>query len=211
MAVTGCSVHPGVAAVVGSQTISQQRLDDVARSLCSANSAGGAAGSTALPSRGALQGALQVLLESTLSQQLGKKEGATADKKMLSAALAQQAQHIESLPSSRREAYRQALEDYAAGQLMLIDLGRKSLQSQGKSSVSDQQAIAEGNRLRAKYVRSIDVEVDPRYGTFTHGELRTQGGGGSLSVPASSRALDGSSSDPSAGWVAGLPAAQKCS
>ena len=210
VALTGCSVHPGAAAVVGSDRISQDRVDEVAAALCAANAPSAAQpGAPALASRGARQGALQVLLDSELSRQFGEREGAEPSNRKVSAALAANAQSIASLPETHRDAFRAALKEYAEGQLVLIDIGRASLESQGETDVSDDEAIAEGSRLRAAYVASIDVEVDPRYGTFDDGSL--QPSSGSLSVPASDGAVAGASSEPAAGWVAALPASQKCS
>ena len=91
---------------------------------------------------------------------------------------------------------------------MIIEAGRQALIAQGKSSPTDQEALAEGEKLRTAFAKHIEVDVDPRYGTYSNGNLRA--GSGSLSIPVSARAFDGQSSDPSAAWVASLPTAQKC-
>lgn len=209
MALTGCgALHPGVAAVVGSHTISDQKVDDVARALCSANSAG-APGSAPVATRAARQGALQVLLDSELSRQFGEQKGVTADKAVVSQTLAQNEAGISQLPAGEQDDYRAALKEFKEGGLMLTAIGRQSLESQNKTNITDDQALAEGSRLRNKYTNGLDVKVDPRYGTFTDDTLHP--GGSDLSVAVSARAADGASPDPSNGWVASLPTSQQCS
>jgi hypothetical protein len=208
---SGCGVHPGAAAVVGDAVITEHQVDAVAEGLCSANVGGAAAnGQPAqdLASRGARQGALQVLLDSELSRQLGEQEGVEPDQEQVSAALARNEQGIAMLPEDQRPAFKDALRTYAEGQLVLLEAGRKSLAEQGQSSPTDDAALAEGSKLRAAYAKRIDIEVDPRFGTYSDGNVRPESG--SLSVAVSSRAFDGQSSDPSAAWVSALPASQKC-
>jgi hypothetical protein len=207
---SACQVHPGAAAVVGDQEISTQRVDAVAQALCSANRGAAQSGQPAsdLPSRGARQGALRVLIDSALAEQFGQAKGVHPDQEQVSAALAQNADGINALPADEQEAFREALKEYAEGQLMVIEAGRQSLAAQGKSSPTDEEALAEGEKLRTAFAKHIEIDVDPRYGTYSNGSLRASSG--SLSVPVSARAFDGQSSDPSAAWVAALPAAQKC-
>lgn len=213
VAVTGCgSLNPGAAAVVGSTNISHEEVDDVARALCAANISGAEAQGQPppeLPSRGARQSAVQVLVDTELSQQFGEARGVEASRRQVSQALAQNEQGLALLPADRRADFEHALEEYAEGQLMLIEIGRSSLEEQGQSEVSNDQALAEGQRLRNEWVESIDVEVDPRYGSFAEGTV--QAGGTSLSVPASDDARAADSANPSQTFVSALPESQKCS
>lgn len=209
---SGCGgLHPGVAAVVGPTTISHDSVDGLAEALCTANVKGAeAAGQTReFTSRGTREGALQVLLESRLSELFGEEESVEPDWQMVSQAVAQNRSLIEALPENERDDYRDALKDYAAGQLMLIEVGRRSLQEQGGTDVSDDQAIAEGQRLRGDFVEGLDVEIDPRYGTFADDTLKP--GGTSLSVAESERARAGQKAEPGTSFVAGLPSSQRCS
>lgn len=213
VALTGCaSLHPGAAAVVGDSTITHDDVDDLAGALCSANIANASSQGQAAPdlaTRGAREGALQVLVDTTLSEQFGESEGVEADPKQVSTALAQNEQGVALLPPSQREGFRTVLRNYAEAQLMLIEVGRASLGESGKSDATDDQAFAEGQRLRASFVKGLDVEVDPRYGTFTNGGI--QRGTSSLSVPASDSALAGNRAEPAPDFVSTLPATQKCS
>ena len=213
LVLSGCaSLQPGLAATVDSATISHDDVDRVAAALCSANLGGAAAQGQpppALASSGARQGALQVLLDSEISRLFGEQEGAEANNQQLSQALAQNEPGIALLPADQREDFRTALRDYASGQLMLIEIGRGSLEDQGQGNVTDDAALAEGQRLRGEFVQSIDVEIDPRYGTFEGQTL--QAGGTALSVATSERARAASRPEPPPAYVQSLPASQQCS
>lgn len=211
LALSGCSLHPGEAAVVGSESITQARVDELAEAICVANVAGAVAQGQPppeLPSRGARQLAVQVLLDTTLSEQFGEETGVEPDQERVSEALAQNEQAVELLPEEQQEPLREALRRDVEAQLTVMAAGRRSLQRQGETDVSDQQALAEGQRLRSEFVADLDVEVDPRYGTFRRGAL--QPGVSSLSVPVSEQAVTGALSEPGEAWVADLPASQKC-
>jgi hypothetical protein len=208
---SACATHPGSAAVVGSESISTTHVDEVAHALCAAQGAGqDGQEPAALASRSARQGALGVLLNSSLSRQFGASQGVEPDQQQVSQALAGNEQNINTLPADRREVFRDTVREYAEGQLMLIEVGKRELAKAGKKNVTDQQAISEGTKLRNAWAtKNADVSVDPRFGSYRDYSLLPTSG--SLSVAASSKAADGSSPDPSAGWVAALPASQKCS
>jgi uncharacterized lipoprotein YajG len=208
LALSGCgAMHPGAAAVVDSTTISMSQVDALARGVCSASKSQTSTGQ--MPSRNARQVAVQILVDSELSRQFGEKRGITPNPSMVSAAEAQFAQSIDALPPSQREDFRQAVRESAEGQLTVVEAGRRSLEAQGAQNISQNQALAEGSRLRQQYEQGIQVEVDPRYGAWTKGNL--QPGGAELSVPVSTQARAGDNAKPPASWVAQLPASQKCS
>ncbi|HSE10802.1 MAG TPA: SurA N-terminal domain-containing protein [Nocardioidaceae bacterium] len=204
----GCGLHPGAAAVVGSETISHDEVDDVARAVCSANLASAQVSgqpASQLPTREARQIALDILVETELSRQFGQQEGVEASPQSVSQAVAQSESGISMLPAERREDFRTALRDYAEGQIILIEIGEEELGGE----VSDEEAVAEGTRLRSEYVDTLDVEIDPRYGTFEDGVYKP--GAADLSVPASARARAGERAEAGEAFVSGLPASQLCS
>ena len=208
---TGCAgLHPGSALVVGSQTVTHGSVDDLAAALCSANVAQ-AQGQVApaLPTRGARESAVQILLDTALSQQFGAEAGVEPNQQQVSQALTQNEQGVALLPEDQQEGFRVVLKEYAEGQLMLIEAGRQSLEDNDVTEISDDQALAEGQRLRTEFVAGLDVEVDPRYGSFVRGTI--QPGTSSLSVPASDEAMAGTRAEPGPAFVSALPASQKCS
>lgn len=212
LVLTGCGLNLGAAAVVGDTAISGEEVDDAAAALCSANIESSAAqGQPApeLPSRGARQGALQLMIDSELTRQFGEHMGVEPNQGQVSQALASNAGITDLLPRARRAAFTEIIRGYAEGELVLLEVGRRSLIESGETAPTDEAAISEGTRLRNRWARSVDIEVDPRYGTFDKGELSPSSG--SLSIPASEGAFEGNKPDPSAEWVASLPATQKCS
>ena len=209
LALSACSAHPGSAAVVGDESISDSRVDDVASALCAAQR-GGQSGGQDLASRGARQGALDVLINSALSRQYGASQGVQPDQEQVSAALAANAQNISGLPAEHRQDFKDTLREYAEGQLMLIEVGRRELAKAGTRNATEQQAVSEGTKLRNAWAaKNAEVTVDPRFGEYSKNALLPKSG--SLSVAASQSATDGGSPDPSPGWIASLPASQKCS
>lgn len=210
-AMSSCATHPGSAAVVGTESISDSHLDEVASALCAAQGAAQDGQSAQnLASRSARQGALGVLLNSELSRQFGASQGVEPDQRQVSAALQGNEQNINSLPADRREVFRSTVREYAEGQVMLIDIGKRQLTQAGQKNVTDQQAISEGTKLRNAWAKkNADVSIDPRFGDYRNNALLPVSG--SLSVAQSKNATDGGSPDPSQGWVAALPASQKCS
>jgi hypothetical protein len=211
LAMSACSAHPGSAALVGSERLSDSRVDDVAAALCAAQ--GGGQQTTQaqeLASRAARQGALDVMISSSLSQQFGASQGVEPDQEQVASALSANQSTISALPKSERSVFTRTLRDYAEGQLMLIDIGTRELVKAGTAKPSQEQAIAEGTKLRDAWVaKNAKVKVDPRFGSYTAKGL--VGRSGSLSVPVSSTATAGAKSTPSTSWVSSLPASQKCS
>lgn len=206
-ALAGCGMHPGAAAVVGGSTITGQEVDDAATALCSA-STGGAQAPAELASRGARQAAVQFLIDSELSRQFAEDQGVTPDRGQVSQSLTQNAPGIEALPEDERETFRELLVGYTESQLILSQVGAASLEEQGAANAAPEQAAAEGSRLRAEWAKSVDVEVDPRFGNYAEGTLTPTSG--SLSIPVSDAAKAGAVAEPGQAWVAALPASQKC-
>ncbi|HEX6874391.1 MAG TPA: hypothetical protein VF165_01920 [Nocardioidaceae bacterium] len=203
----GCGFHPGAAAVVGSQTITREEVDDVAQAFCSAQLASAKAANQpapTVPTRAAREAALQFLLEADIYQQFGKQEGVEANPQQVSQVVAQQAGGLEVLPKHEQQVLRSALHDYAEGRLMLLEVGRQAAGAQA----SESQAMSAGNQMLVKYVKKLDVEVDPRYGAFENGTFKR--GGASLSVAASDEARAGDKEQPDQSFVAQLPASQQC-
>ncbi len=209
LALTGCGgLHPWAAAVVGDETIPRDDVDALADALCSAeivNAQAQGKPTDQIMSRAQRERALGFLIQTELSLQFGEAEGIQANRSQVSQALAQSEQMIGSLPEDRRDDFRAALQEYVEGNYTLIAAGRQSL----GESIPDDQAIAEGYRIRQDFAKDLDVEVDPRYGTLKEDTVKH--GGTELSVAASGTARAGTRAKPAPAWVAQLPASQKCS
>jgi len=200
---TGCGLHPGAAAVVGDQTIPADKVDAVATAFCSTSTPGS-------PSRGARSTVLAGLIDAEIWKQFGASEGVSANPSLVDRQLAPVEQQLKRIPADERDAFRSALQEVVSGSVIQGELGRRYLVAHGTANPSPTQAAAAAGMLRTKFLGTLKVEVDPRFGTFSpkSGTLGTDGG--SLSVPASAFALDGGSPQPSQSWAAILPASQKC-
>ena len=207
-ALSGCANHPGSAAVVGSERISDSRLDDVAGAFCALASAQPQQ-AEAPASKGARLQALGVLIDDALSRQYAEAEGVEPDQAQVSAFVARSEATLDALPAKERSVFRATLTEYAEAQTSLIALGTRELREAGTAKPTQEQALAEATRLKSAWAeRNADVSVDPRYGRYTEGAL--QPADGSLSVPVSASAKAGAAATPAPAWVAGLPASQKC-
>jgi hypothetical protein len=208
---SGCASHPGSAAVVGSERISDSRLEDVAGAFCAlASTAPPTQGQTQeQPSKTARLQALGVLIDDSLSRQFAETEGVEPNQGQVSAFVARSQTTLDALPAEQRSVFREILTEYAEAQLSLLAVGRRSLRRAGTARPAPQQSITEANRLRSAWAaENADVSVDPRYGTYAKGVL--QPADGSLSVPVSASAKAAAAATPAPAWVEGLPASQKC-
>lgn len=207
----GCTDHPGAAAVVGSKTISDSRLQQVTKAACAELAGQQTVQQQDYSSRMARQGALSTLIQASLEEQYGRAHHIKADPNQVAQALSASSQSIAAIPKSRRAVYKQTLQDVIKGQLILVRAGQLSLQAAGTKVTSEQQALTQGQKLLAAWAgKHVHVTVNPRYGTYSHG--RQTASSGSLSVPVSSRAAEGAKPSPDANtWVSALPADQKCS
>jgi hypothetical protein len=207
VALSACSVHPGAAAMVGSKPISSDSVDAFARALCYNPNA--SAGQT-VASRAVRQNALRNLVNASLAQQYGEAHGIVADQGKVSAFMASNESALAQVPADRRSVLTQRLQELVEGQLILVEAGRRELQQQGSTTISDQSAYTAGTRLLSAWARKhVDVSVDPRFGTFTNGNLVPSSG--SVSVAVSKSATAAAQAQPPSSWVAALPASQKCS
>ena len=211
-ATSSCTEHPGAAATVGSDRVSTGVLDNVATALCSAQTSSQQPGQPQqLPTRSARQLALSLLIDARLSFAYGDAIGVQPDPNQVDQAVASREQVLSTLKSAHdRKVLRATLTDLAKSQLILAEVGKRELAKSGTANITSDAAIAAGTKLRNDWVdKHLDVSVDPRFGTFSQGTLHA--GGGSLSVPVSTRSKDGVKQQPPSTWVSSLPASQTCS
>jgi hypothetical protein len=202
---TGCAQNaPGVAADIGGDTISDEQVDSLAQALCVLSAGQAAQANPPATGQQTRRQALQILLDNALAAEI--IDPGSVDKQQVAAARKQAAASSAALPSRLRGTFDQAVEDYATAQLGLAALGQESLRQQGKKATDQNAALAEGRRLLVAHADKAGVSVDPRYGTFSKGQVAPSDG--SLSVPVSAAAKASA-----AGTAAGadLPANLSCS
>lgn len=202
--VSGCAQNaPGVAARVGDDAISDKQVDKLAEALCVLNAKAPAQGQGPVPTQQVRRQALQILIEIEIAD--GIIDPDAVDKEQLATAEQQTQAQAEALPDRLRGTFDDAVEGFFSAQLGLAALGRKSLIDKGTENPDDTAAQTEGQRLRTRYARSVGISVDPRFGTFTQGQLKPSDG--SLSVPVSAQARASATAD---GVGATLPANLSC-
>jgi hypothetical protein len=211
LSLAGCSTHPGDAATVGSTSIDTAHLDDVASAICSAQAQNQQTGqSQEQSSRSNRELALGLLIDSQLSADYGEAEGLQPSQEQLNRAMASRAQLLASVPKEHRDVLQSTLTDLDKSQLTMAEAGRRELEKAGTKNITAQTAIPAGIKVRNDWVeKHVDVSVDPRFGTFSNGNLQAKSG--SLSSAVSSQARAGAKTQPSSAWLASLPATQKCS
>ena len=207
VALAGCGVHPGAAIVVGDTTISNRDVDDAAAGLCASTIASAEAQGQPRPELGT-RGARQLRLDNELSRQFGEAQGIVPDQGEVSAAISQNAAGIRAIPAEQRDDFRELFTEFQESQQIIDEAGRRSLQEQGNTNPAPEEVSTEGVRLRDQWARDLEIEVDPRYGTYANGTVTPTSG--SLSIPVSERAAQGANAEPGTEWTAGLPASQKC-
>lgn len=208
---TGCGadIHPGSAAVVNGEAISQNTVDDLVLAACDYSKAvrleqGGAEPSQSMASlRSALAGALiQFRITDLAASELGVSVSEAKISEVTSGGTMPPG-----LDSESRELLDGYFYDAARAQLQQAAVGAHLADPEVTTAdnVSPDNVTAATDYLN-KYAARQDVSVDPSYGSWNGSELVS--GSGSLSDPVSTTpaAVAGAQADA----VADLPPSQVC-
>ncbi len=194
-------LHPGVAATVGDQTIPTSQVDDVTRISCDL-------GGNAQPRSAVMRDIVNALVTTRVDTQYAESVGASYDKAQLQQRVQQLEDSLTKLSDTDRDTYVQVVSDFLRSQLMLADVGAKSLKQQGTASPGVDESVNEGSRLSAAWAKkNIDVEIDPRYSPGTSG--KAGGGDGSISRPVSPYAKSAAGTA-KPDFVSALPTELRC-
>ena len=208
LVLAGCGdVSPGAAATVDGTTISMDRVDDIAQSYCAALVANAALVKQAwqpTPSAVFRDDMLEQLINEQLALEAADELGIDVppssyqfgDNSRLNDLL-------EQMPADDLEPFQDYLDSYGRLQALYSAIGA----DQAESDADDPQAaLAAGQEYVREFAKERDIEVDPRFGEFTAGQVT--GGSGSLSVAAEPTTKPTSTDDPPD--VSGLPESQIC-
>jgi hypothetical protein len=197
---------PGVAATVEGDRITDEKVDEFAQVLCSLGGLPG--GESGTPTRTARFSSLQILVANELADDIADVD----DVDQAGVALTVESLNAgrETVPEEVRDTFDEVVQEFAVAQQAILELGRESLEEgEGDAAaINEEAAFAEGDRLRAEYAAEADIEVDPRFGTVEDGVVKPADG--SLSVPVSELAVQGSAEQVEDGFATLLPATQKC-
>lgn len=207
LALTACGdVSPGAAATVDGTKISRESVDDMAQAVCTAElTYAELMDQPAQPTPTSIyrEITLSLLINEQLAQEVADRLGADVPPSSYQAGQDAGLEDLfQALPSSALEPFQDYVESYSRLQATYAAIGAET----GGATGDDPAAAAEAGRAYvAKYAERQDIEIDPRFGGFTDGEVA--GGSGSLSVPVESTASLRPDQPPD---VSGLPDSQIC-
>ena len=207
----GCgSLPPGSASVIEGTTISRSDVNELADAQCAgikeaAESGQAEAGAT--PRKELVQQALALLMDIELTRQYGESEGVDPRPQEVAAAFGQIKPLLESLPEKYHTFMFDTFKTWAASRDVLTQLGVQATGQQPDAN-NAQALINAGYQQREPWLKTVDIETDPRYGPTGIGWPGQ--GDPSVSKASSSFAKDAAKDQPDPGWVSALPSAQKC-
>ena len=203
LTLSGCAgLHPDTAATVGDESIPSSEVDDVTRISCDL-------GGSAPQARSAvMRDIVNAMVTTRVDTQYAESVGGTYDKNQLQQRVQQLEDSLTKLSDTDRDTYVQVVSDFLRSQLLLADVGAKSLKKKGTANPAVDESVNEGSKLSAAWAKkNIDVEIDPRYNPGTSG--KAGGGDGSISRPVSPYAKS-ASGDAQQDFVAALPTELRC-
>ena len=203
---SGCgSARPGVAAEVGSETISVDAVDELAGNVCTLQESlpeGGANQPQTTSGLAARDGALQSLILRSIADQMADDYGFTAGKDFESQVDRVRLQ-FESVDQDKVEA---ALPAYTSIPYF-IDIMRQIGETTG-DNLAGNQALTAGIKKAQEWQDDHPITTNPMFGSFSIGDQEIESERDDLAFPASQSAKDASSG--SADYFASLPESQRC-
>ena len=208
--VAGTQFHPGIAAEVGDQTITTRHVDQVTDDYCGGyetlSKADPQPGDEPVPLRYVTNQFTTLLVEHAAAEQLAD-EYDVAPGSATKSALASFEPQLESLTDEQKDAFREILGARAYTNDVLTQIGEISLEDQGTTDSTQDDQLAEGQKLLKAWTADNDVEVNPKYAVDldTPGQADTD-----LSVAVGSKAKDGLKAEPDPAYTSSLPGHLVC-
>ena len=213
--VTGCGadLRPGTAAVVNGTKISQEEVDELVGAACeytqlSREQSGNSAGAGSLARSGLRASLVDALIHFELTRAKADELGVSVSDAQV-AKLASGNPMPDGMDSSDEELLSEFFRDAARAQLLQGVIGAHlkdpSVTTGDNVTQQDVEAAAE---YRDSYANKADVELNPRYGTWTGS--RVEQASGSLSDPVDTTAAPVAVPGQPADTVAALPESHKC-
>ncbi len=206
--VAGCSNDPQVAARVGGTSISISDVDILGKALCAERTSSGQAPATSVSAvRGS---ALAALIDSTLDAEVAKQRKLPYDKTGLGNSVAQLAPLISKLPAADQDRGRELITDLLRGQMQVSTAAAGLVQQSGQQPT--QETVTQVVRqLETEQAGKLEISVNPEFESPGFGKTGDGAQSVSKAVSSTARAAQSvMSNSPSASYIAGLPAPQKC-
>jgi peptidyl-prolyl cis-trans isomerase SurA len=208
--VAGTEFHPGIAAEVGDQTITTRHVDEVTANYCAGfeklSKADPQSSDEPVPLRFVTNQFATLLVEHAAAEQLADQydvEPGSASK----SALASFEPQLESLSDEQKAAFQEILGARAYSNDVLAQIGQISLEDKGTSDATEDDQLAEGQKVLSAWLADHDVEVNPKYAVDldTPGQVDTD-----LSVAVGTKAKDGLKAEPDPDYTSSLPSHLVC-
>jgi hypothetical protein len=182
LTLAGCgNVSPGAAATVNGEAIPLAEVDSMARAFCAADIAAAALQDQEPEPRGTADyryRVLSTLVNAEVADDLASERGIDVPP----ASYEQNLSEYEALFAEMPDTDVDALLDYIAS-FSRLQATTEALGAERAGADADPSAaLAAGQRLLQREVQNADIDLDPRFGELTGGQV--VGGSGSLSVPA---------------------------
>lgn len=211
VALTACgSVHPGAAAVIEDTRISFDEVDPLSEAYCQATIAiANSQGSPPEPRPGidARRTVVTTLLQLEIARRAADSLGVTVEPSAYTANEQQYEPLLEAVGEEYADEVSQLIRANAEAVALQTAIGAHRL-GQDVSAVDQEQALQAGQEYIAEYGSGLDIEIDPRLGLSSSGEVLAETG--SLSVPVSSSAARSQDPAAAADQLAAQPDAQVC-
>jgi hypothetical protein len=207
----GCgTLPPGTASVVGGTKISRSDVNELSDAQCAGITAAGKTQqgqSQETPRKQVVQQSLSLLMDTELSLQYAESEGVKPRPEQVAAAATATEAFIQTLPEKYHAFMHDFVERWAAGRDVMIQIGEKAT-GQTADANNAQDLLNAGMAKREPWLKTVDIDTDPRYGPAGIGW--PGGADPSVSKAVSSFAKSAGKSQPDPAWVSALPAGQKC-
>lgn len=157
------SMHPGSAVVVGDESTSVEQVDDLAQSLCEAVAASGQGDVTGADAR---QQAATTMLNLMAAREAADELGIDVPPKDIELTRDEKANLKQQFPDADLKQITHLVELGKETGAIVSAIGAE----EAGSDASDQQVQQAGQKYLQDYIKSADVNVDPRYGLDGEGQ-----------------------------------------
>lgn len=189
LALSACgSMHPGAAVVVGSESVSVDKVDDLAENLCEAI---GASGQTGAGGKDARQQAANLMLTLTAAREAADDLGIEVEPSQYAVTGDDTAALEQQFPDSDVDQLENVIAISKESSALVTAIG----EDQAGAGASAEDAQSAGQAYLQDFIADADVSIDPRYGLDDSGQPKDDAD--SLSVRVTEPAED-------------LPTSQQC-
>jgi hypothetical protein len=204
---TGCAgATPGVAAVVGDDTITVDQVNELAGSVCALEKAVPEGTVNKQPPTSGLRardGALQSMVVRSIADQMAEDHGVTLNQEDYQRQVDQVRLRYDVVDDD--DLVDAALPAYTAIPYFInivSQIGERA------GNVTGDQALAAGIQQAQKWQADNGIETNPMFGSFNLGDQEIESERDDLAFPVSKTAKD--SSEASSDYIASLPESQRC-